>query len=285
MFFYEDILFKNETPITCCPHCSSINFIKFGRYKNTPRFKCKDCLHTFSTRTNTPWYYSKKTSSQWQEFCFLLMECKTLDYCAKKLKINIATAFYWRHKILTALKIATQPEVLSNHVILHHYFIKESFKGSKTMLHQGNARENLCVIMSYDSYDNSLMMPYCKTRWKKQQYEDLIYSKIHPKTYISTFGNECIKFHAKNHNKKLKKPQNSLPEKPLLGCIHIFKEILRKTRGIATKYLLEYFALVKINFLSKRFYIDNILHNIYTDSYICSHNIKNLFCLKTPRSN
>lgn len=281
MVSYTDIMARNDVKITCCPHCSSISFIKYGRYKNIPRFKCKDCLRTFSTRTNTPWYYSKKTPAQWQEFCFLLMDCRTLEYCAKALKINIATAFYWRHKILTALKSNTEPDILSNHVIMHHYFIKESFKGSKTIVHEPETRAKLWVIMSYDSCDNSLTMPYCKRSWNKSRFEELVYSKIDPKTYISAFGNRYIQVYANNHNKRLRKPMNSMPETQISALIYIFREILRKTRGIATKYLLEYFTLVKIHFLKKRFNISGILHDIYTNSYIKSHNIKKLTSMKS----
>lgn len=282
MISYTDIPTNNEVKITCCPHCSSINFIKHGRYKNTPRFKCKDCLHTFSTRTNTPWYYSKKTTDQWQEFYYLLMDCQPLEYCAKTLKINIATAFYWRHKILNALKPQTEPDILSNHVTMHHYFIKESFKGSKTLIHEIENRQKLWVVMSYDSCDNSLILPYSRRIWNKQHFEELVCSRIAPKTYISAYGNRYIQVYAKNHNKKLKKSKNSITETPFSNLIDIFNEILRKTHGIATKYLLEYFALVKIHFLKRNFTIGEILHNIYNNSYIKSHNIKKLRSMKAP---
>lgn len=282
MLSYSDISTKNEVKITCCPHCRSSNFIKYGRYNNIPRFKCKDCLHTFSTKTNTPWYYSKKSFDQWQDFYYLLMNCKPLEYCAKTLKINIATAFYWRHKILNALKFNTEPDTLSNHVIMHHYFIKESFKGSKNLIHESENREKLWVVMSYDSCDNSLMLPYSRRSWNKKQFVELVCLKIDPKTYISAYGNRYIQAYASTHNKKLKKPINAPAQKPFSHLIDIFNEILRRTHGIATKYLLEYFALVKIHFLQRKFNISETLHNIYNKGYIKSHNIPKLRSLKMP---
>lgn len=279
MFSLQNILLNNEFKITACPHCNSSHFIKFGRYKDEPRFKCKNCNRTFCKRTKTPWYYSKKSTEHWITFCLLLMECKSLKHCAKALNINIATAFYWRHKLLTALKTITEPHILSDYVTMQHYFITESFKGTKNHLPQTHPRKKLWIIMSYDTCDNSLLTPYCKNKWDKTNFENLVYSKVHPSSYISVYGNRLVQVYANKHNKKLKKTTPSQDKSKCYKLINIFRSILAKTRGIATKYLLEYFALVKVHFLEQNFNLNHVFHNINDGCYIKSRAIKNLSCL------
>ncbi len=57
-----DIDLYRSIRITECPHCRSENIIKFGYYKNVQRYRCKECGKTFSNKTNTSFYYSKKNS-------------------------------------------------------------------------------------------------------------------------------------------------------------------------------------------------------------------------------
>lgn len=252
--------------ISACPHCNSINFIKYGRYKNIPRFKCKDCTRTFSLRTNSIWYYSKKTPEIWKEFCMLQMECKSLSFCAKTLKINISTAFSWRHKLLNVLKLLTEPDTLQNHVFMLHHFIVESFKGSKNAPLKPRAK--LWMIFSYDSYDNSLNVPYSRWGWRKDNFKKLIYSKIAPKTFISTNNtNNFIKVFAKNHNKKLKEPSGQLVSKKVEEILYSYKAIIERTRGIATKYLSQYLALSKAQCLNKVFNFKSIFNNIQNSNF------------------
>jgi len=72
--------------IYCCPICGSIKYIKYGSYDEIQRYKCKECKKTFSKTTNSLWSYSKKTPDKWIEFIELMMEKKSLRFCAEKLK-------------------------------------------------------------------------------------------------------------------------------------------------------------------------------------------------------
>ncbi|HCW52890.1 MAG TPA: hypothetical protein DG753_03935 [Clostridium sp.] len=98
-------LYKDKK-FECCPHCQNTKFIKHGKYKGIQRYKCSKCNRTFSNTTNSLWYYSKKDSNIWVKYIELFLQRKTLRECAAELKINLSTAFYWRHKILNILKSA-----------------------------------------------------------------------------------------------------------------------------------------------------------------------------------
>lgn len=274
----EKLNFNGLSKISACPHCKSEEFIKYGSYKNIPRFKCKCCARTFSTRTNTVWYYSKKSPEVWKVFCFLQVEGRSLQFCAKALKINIVTAFYWRHKFLKVLESLTETKVMSNHIFMVHHFIKESFKGSKRPYIE--TRENLWTIFSYDSNYNSLNMPYCRHSWRRRNFEEMICSKLAPKTFISSFGNNFIKAYARNHNKKLKEPSDDLSVNKVRELLKSYKALINRTHGIATKYLNHYLQLVKVNCISKSFDLNYIFtcicNDVLHDHYIKSHKIKEI---------
>ena len=134
---FSDQLLKKEIyssryvkPFSCCPHCGSIHFIKFGTYNDIQRYRCRDCRKTFSNTTNSVWKYSKKPCETWIQFTEFLMQRKTLKYCAEKLDISIATAFYWRHKFLHGVDKIT-PENFKGIVFLGKNYQGISNKGSK----------------------------------------------------------------------------------------------------------------------------------------------------------
>ena len=71
-----------------CPYCNS-NKIK----KN------------YGIRTNTIFFHTRKSIQLWQEYIELFSQGLALRKIVEKMdnKINLKTAFYWRHKILKVL--------------------------------------------------------------------------------------------------------------------------------------------------------------------------------------
>lgn len=112
-----------------CPHCESVNVVKNGHKDGNQRFKCKDCHKTFAITNNTILFATKKFITVWQKFCECLINKFSLRKCASICKINLHTAFNWRHKILDALQ-NMQDEVKLNGVVqsVETYF-PLSFKG------------------------------------------------------------------------------------------------------------------------------------------------------------
>ncbi|GGF90239.1 hypothetical protein GCM10010916_04510 [Paenibacillus abyssi] len=95
------------------PHCHSRAVVRFGKYTistragavKRQRYRCKSCLHTFNDLTNTPLQRTRRPHL-WVSFIELMIEGFSLRECAELMyeEVSFVTLFYWRHKILAALK-------------------------------------------------------------------------------------------------------------------------------------------------------------------------------------
>ena len=89
-----------------CPYCNSNKIKKNGKALGKyPQFKCNNCKKNYSIRTNTIFFHTRKTIEIWQEYIELFSQGLVLRKIVEKMdkKINLKTAFYWRHKILKVL--------------------------------------------------------------------------------------------------------------------------------------------------------------------------------------
>ena len=116
-----------------CPHCQSPSIHGHGRMKpgsDRQRYKCQDCQRTFSDLTGTPFAYTKKPQSLWLEIANLMREGKSVRKIAIILNIDMTTAFYWRHRILKALREhSSVGPLLSGIVEGDETFFRKSYKG------------------------------------------------------------------------------------------------------------------------------------------------------------
>lgn len=140
-------------------------------------------------------------------------------------------------------------------------------------------RAKLWMVFSYDSSDNSINVPYSRNAWCKDKFEELIYSKIEPRTYISAKGNNYIKVFARVHNKRLKKPISEYAFGRVEEILYTYRALINRTRGVSTKYLNQYLALIKGYCLDENFNLDSIFSNIF-DNKIVKFNIN---CHKIKR--
>ena len=113
-----------------CPHCSSKYIVKNGKNKDKQSYKCKNCRKSFIPETNTPIYYSKKDISIWIQYLECLFGQNSLKACAEKCKISVSTAFFWRHRILDAIREITNKPVLKDIIQCDETYFNESFKGN-----------------------------------------------------------------------------------------------------------------------------------------------------------
>lgn len=102
---------KNKDGYTCV-HCGSKQVVRFGTYKvklglkeiERQRYRCKDCRKTFTDVTATPLYRTHKPD-KWLDFIKCMLEGYSLRKSADIIgDIHFVTLFYWRHKLLSALK-------------------------------------------------------------------------------------------------------------------------------------------------------------------------------------
>ena len=235
--FLKNEIYKNKK-IECCPICGGKRYIKHGSYKEIQRYKCKECGKTFSNTTNSIWSYSKKDLNKWIKFIELMMKKKSLRVCAKKLHINLATAFYWRHKILHGLKLDSIPNTLNGDIHINKTIIIENFKGCRNIT--TTQRRNIWIIAAKGNEDSMIVMPIFKDFWNWNIFHEKIYSKIQKGSYIVAYKDRYIGVKAKEHNKKLVKEVEY--DDRIKYIIRNLNKWLSTFKGIATKYLEEYLS-------------------------------------------
>ncbi|WP_159150998.1 transposase-like zinc-binding domain-containing protein, partial [Clostridium neonatale] len=237
-------IYKNRC-IDECLYCKSKNYIKFGTYKGIQRYRCKECEKTFSKTTKSMWSYSKKQPEVWVKFVELMLQKKSLRACAKILKINIRTAFIWRHKIMRELTSDVMAEHLEGKVFIAKTIEKENFKGCRkiTVLE----RKNIWIVAARDRRDSMIAMPVCMQFWNEDNFNKIIYSKITEDSYIVPDNDRYMMNIAKNHNKGI--VLNSKLEKSVRNFRRNLRNWIGIFRGVATKYLegyLSYFVLFNL---------------------------------------
>ena len=268
--FIKDSLYINKK-INCCPICGGKKYIKHGTYKGIQRYKCKECKKTFSKSTNSLWSYSKKDLNIWIQFIELMMKRRSLRFCAKKLNINLATAFYWRHKILNVLKNDSVPSSLKGYVHINKTILKENFKGSRNMAVK--RRRNIWVVAAKGDDDSMLVIPAFNDFWDWNLFKNKIYSKIGEKAYIVPYQDRYIGIQAKKHNKNLVKEVES--DDRIKYIIVNLRKWLGRFKGVASKYLEGYLSFFILFNLDKKIdYIDIILDVCLKNSFIKSQEIK-----------
>lgn len=125
----EEFLAKRHTP-SVCPFCGSVHIVKNGHRSGRQRFACRDCRKTFGLTHGTILHQSKKVLAVWSLYVNCMMERMPLRRTAKTCRINLATAFVWRHKILDALTNMMESVKLDGVVECDETYELISFKGN-----------------------------------------------------------------------------------------------------------------------------------------------------------
>jgi transposase-like protein len=86
-----------------CPHCDGCRVVRYGKFNHRQRYKCKDCLRTFSDLTHTP-LSKTRYSDKWITFIECMLQGHSLRKSADLVGVTWVTLFYWRHKLLKALQ-------------------------------------------------------------------------------------------------------------------------------------------------------------------------------------
>ncbi|MBQ3423431.1 MAG: IS1 family transposase [Romboutsia sp.] len=270
----------------CCPHCQSNHFTKHGKYKGIQRYRCKECKKTFSNTTNSLWYYSKKDSNIWVKYIELFLQRKTLRECAAELKLNLATAFYWRHKILNILKSAhiygINPEKLVGNISAETIYLHEGTYNSTINFKDDyyNQQKYIIAVAVCDSEGSMLIAPLSRFRFDAMKFNKLIISKIDPKSLIIATGRDRflmapIVLHNNKASKRWKSKPRTIDEK-LNNIWWKISDWFCKFLGIATKYLesyLSYYILFSLSYFFES--IDMSYSLVQHFGFIKTSSIKN----------
>lgn len=251
-----------------CPHCSSDHIIKNGLNSlKLQRYKCNNCNRIFSSKTNTPMSYSKKPVQKWIEYLKCMCEKLTLREAADRIKIHRNTAFYWRHKILKALK-ATLSDKLQGVVEIDELYINESFKGnhSKNLNFSMNRdpikrklygykdfeQPKICILCCKDRDDNILSQAACRGKINYIHLKTILTDKILKKSVLCTNHKLLYVSFAKQIKSRLYRISNNSnsKEKPYnLDNVKSFsfelKKFIHSFNGVATKYINFYISWFK----------------------------------------
>lgn len=252
-----------------CPHCSSHEVVRYGKYSGKQRYKCKSCGITFSQFTNTP-FSMTHYPDKWEDFMECMLQGMSLRSTAYKIKISYVTLFYWRHKLLEVLKQIV-PIEMKGVIEADDIYVAYSRKGSKHIDEKTKRphvksvsslninRENVCVLTASDHYKNVISLAVCRGYLRKENIEKAIGRFVNKKTILcsnnkSAYVSFSNRIKIKHYRitgiicKQEKKYGIATVKKYIKGCM----QWLARFKGVATKYLNNYLSwyrfLDKIDF-------------------------------------
>jgi len=182
-----------------CPHCGAESISRNGKYNGKQRYICKSCNKSFTNFTNSAIYKSRSPLEKW----FKYAKCMIAGYSIRKsaiiVGINIATSFFWRHKILDCLKSFNGIGHVDGVVEADEVFFAESFKGTKPSKmtrksrHRGSqvkkrgiSHEQVCVATAIDRQGNLIMELLCKGRMTSNNLNKLYDGRIGENSILCT---------------------------------------------------------------------------------------------------
>lgn len=111
-----------------CPHCQTPGAMCRGKASGLRRFHCSGCGKTFNALTGTA-LAGLHYKGRWFDFARSLSESETVRRSAKRCAVAVGTAFRWRHRFLRAIE--TDKAHLGGIVEADETYVLESRKGSR----------------------------------------------------------------------------------------------------------------------------------------------------------
>lgn len=124
---------KPESTIECCVYCGSTSIRKHG-YTNghIQRYKCKDCLKSFSANHGLITAYTHLQEWQWLEIIRGIIECLSIKQIANNIHCSKSTVWSYRMKIYQMLQsIYDNNDTFNNIVEIDEKYERLSFKGKR----------------------------------------------------------------------------------------------------------------------------------------------------------
>lgn len=209
-----------------CPSCHSRKFSKSGKEKGNQRYKCSECgKHFRSTTGNTIHHLHLKPKVQ--EYINCMNQGLSLRKTAKICDISLRTAFRWRHRFLNAMH-------------------------SQSKLSQHKRRIVSALILPYSNKGKSGSKPKLKTITSVLQIDFSGQTSLH---VLGPYGNSTNKLIETTSENSAHIPSRQLPKQfksqtlnhitneqlnQILGVKAVIYDWLKNFRGVATKYLENY---------------------------------------------
>lgn len=246
-----------------CPHCRGSHVVRFGKFKGRQRYRCKDCTKTFSDLTATP-LARTRYPNKWIRFIDCMLQGLPLRKSAEILDVSHVTLFYWRHKLLTALRQMDIPAFKGILEADETYFLY-SEKGKRGITYRkprkrggvakfrGISHEQVCVLVARDRDKNTVSKVSCRGRISIKQVDKLIGSKVSESNILCSDAWRSYSIFARQNGLEHHRIK-STEEHVKKGIYHIqnvnsfhkrLKDWMEHFCGVASKYLDNYLAWFK----------------------------------------
>lgn len=249
-----------------CPLCGSIHVVRNGHHADgTQRYLCRDCKKSFVATTNSVVSGTRKSLSVWERYICCMMLGLSIRKSAEACGIHRNTAFYWRHKILDALRSVSDGVKLEGIVEMDETFFPVSYKGnhknSKSFKmprephlrggethKRGLSREQVCAPCAVDRNGDSIAKASNLGRVSTKNIHAVFDDKIDSdSTVVTDKMNSYVRF-AHSCDLDLVQVKNGRGKKGIYDLQHInsyhskLKKFMAKFNGVSTKHLNNYLA-------------------------------------------
>ncbi len=235
--------------------------VRFGAYNGRQRYRCKCCRKTFKDTTNTVLYRNRK-GNEWITFVDCMLKGYSLRKSAEVVGVTWVTLFYWRHKLLNALKQLDFEQFEGIVEVDETYFLysqkgqrgitsrKPRKRGGKSQ-HRGISYEQVCVLVARDRRKATVSKVACLGRVVKTMVDALIGSKLNSGNVLVTDAWRAYSTYAKEKGLEHYRIKSNNGNHVIKGLYHIqnvngwhsrLKRWIDRFKGVATKYLDNYLA-------------------------------------------
>ncbi|MBO9131533.1 IS1595 family transposase [Bacillus sp. 165] len=273
-----------------CPHCTCEFVVRFGKYKGRQRYRCKACRKTFNDLTNTP-MHGTHYPKYWAEFIKLMFEGYSLRKCEQILGIKWVTLFYWRHKILNALK-EIEVDGFEGIVEMDETYFLYSEKGSKSISgrkgrkrggvskFRGISREQVCVLVARDRSKQTVSKVTCMGRIIKSKVEETIGHLLDSDKILCTDAWRAYMTYAKDKGMEHYRINTSKTGHVIKGIYHIqnvngyharLSHWIDRFKGVATKYLDNYLAWFQFLDMKGFDATTSNIKEVFVSTSLCEH--------------
>ncbi len=198
-----------------CPSCESEYIVRFGRYSTIvdgeevkkQRYRCKACKMTFTDLTNTALYRTRHLN-RWMKFIGCMIEGYSLRKSAELIgDVTHVTLFYWRHKLLTALK-QMESSIFQGIVEMDETYFLYSEKGQRKIndrkprnrggsaKKRGISNEQVFVLVARDREKVTFSQSLGMGRLTKEQLDKAIGHKLSNENVLCTDAWRAFKTYA-----------------------------------------------------------------------------------------
>lgn len=164
-----------EVKLVKCPHCGGTHVVSNGSSRGYKRYLCRECGKSFSSNTGKNEIRAKNWS-KFDRFLEGMIDGLSLERLAEECKINISTAFSWRHKVLETICSNQRAGILKGVIQEDEMYIGASFKGNRSAAL--NIKKNKDIIPELVKKYKDVEPDY-----RKYGYRDKAYSRGRRKNY------------------------------------------------------------------------------------------------------